>query len=396
MTTKYFGNQDLTQIHSATLSAPSGLATFLNLGTGSSAGLSAANTGNIRYNEITNTFEVSENGAAYVDLTVGGNAFIQNGNSFGANATLGTNDNFPLIFETNALARMRITETGDIGIGTAGPVAKFHIARTSTATAGGQDLTEFTSLVANPAADSATTFIGKRMVVTSDANLAFNLTGALQAGIFSAQSDVGVGKTLTSASGVIGDIEAGTGAGTGTVTNSYSLHSKFQINNGTVADHRGLYVETPVIAAGTLTNAYGIYVDSQTSGTNKYGIYVKAADTLALWIDSGSSRFDGRILGGKGADVASANDLTLGTDGNTFLITGAVTINAIAVANWTAGSHVTLIFSGAPTVKHNTAGGAGTAVLFLAGSADLVAAANTVLGLVYDGTQFQETFRKVA
>jgi len=98
----------------------------------------------------------------------------------------------------------------------------------------------------------------------------------------------------------------------------------------------------------------------------------------------------------KGADVAAANNLTLGAGWNLFVITGNTQINAITTANRQAGSMITLIFTGTPTVKHNTAWWAGTAVLFLAGSLDLVAANNTVLWLIYDGTQRQETFRKVA
>lgn len=45
------------------------------------------------------------------------NAFVQNGNSFGALAILGTNDNFPLAFETNNVERMRIDTTGNVTIG---------------------------------------------------------------------------------------------------------------------------------------------------------------------------------------------------------------------------------------------------------------------------------------
>ncbi len=106
--------------------------------------------------------------------------------------------------------------------------------------------------------------------------------------------------------------------------------------------------------------------------------------------------YTGRVEEAKGIDVVAANDLTLGLDGNAFIVTGNTTINAITTANWQAGSQITLIFTGTPTVNHNTAGGAGTAVLFLAGSVPLSASNNTVLGLVYDGTQWQETFRKVA
>jgi hypothetical protein len=98
----------------------------------------------------------------------------------------------------------------------------------------------------------------------------------------------------------------------------------------------------------------------------------------------------------KSQDVVAANDLSLGYRGNQFTITGNTQINAVVTADWEPGSSITLIFTGTPTVKHNTAGGAGTAVLLLAGSVDLVvAAANTVLRLEYDGTQWQETSRKI-
>lgn len=139
----------------------------------------------------------------------------------------------------------------------------------------------------------------------------------------------------------------------------------------------------------TTTATATLYIESAATGTTP-------AQNDALWIGSGSSRFSGRVLQAKGANIASANDLTLGADGNTFTITGNTQLNAIITAGWSAGSFVTLIFTGTPTVKHNTAGGAGTAVLFLAGSVDLAAANNTVLTLVYDGTQWQETARKIA
>ena len=116
----------------------------------------------------------------------------------------------------------------------------------------------------------------------------------------------------------------------------------------------------------------------------------------ALVIAKGFFQIKGRILTNKGIDVVAANDLTLGGDGNVFKITGNTQINAITVGNWTAGSEVTLLFTGTPTVKHNTAGSTGTAKFFLNGSVDLVAANNTVLCVVYDGTQWQEKCRKVA
>lgn len=95
-----------------------------------------------------------------------------------------------------------------------------------------------------------------------------------------------------------------------------------------------------------------------------------------------------------GGTVAAANDLTLPSTGNVFVVTGNTQINAIISANWGMGP-IILKFAGTPTVKHNTAGGAGTSPILLNGSVDLVAANNTVLSLVHDGANWQEISRKV-
>jgi hypothetical protein len=60
------------------------------------------------------------------------NAFIQNGNSFGTTATLGTNDNQPLAFETNGTTKMFISSSGNVGIGTTAPSRPLHIKNTAT------------------------------------------------------------------------------------------------------------------------------------------------------------------------------------------------------------------------------------------------------------------------
>lgn len=53
----------------------------------------------------------------------GGQSFIQGGNAFGDLATLGTNDNFSLTFETNNLEKMRLNELGNLAIGTTNATA---------------------------------------------------------------------------------------------------------------------------------------------------------------------------------------------------------------------------------------------------------------------------------
>lgn len=165
--------------------------------------------------------------------------------------------------------------------------------------------------------------------------------------------------------------------------------AKFRMNQnwqwtaggGTFTNQRFAQFLAPTIAftsADTITNTATVYVDAAPiAGTN-----ATLTNSYALWVDDGASRFDDRILGFQGADTAAANDLTL-PKGNSVEITGATQINAIVTTGWTLGSIVTLIFASTPTVKHNTAGGAGTAVILLAGAADFVASAGDTLTLIY-------------
>lgn len=136
-----------------------------------------------------------------------------------------------------------------------------------------------------------------------------------------------------------------------------------------------------ILSLSTLTDAYA-------AGSAIFSIDRSAATPLYMAMNT-------RFELDKGADVASGGDLTLGTDGNVFHITGTTTINAIITANWQAGSIVTFIFDASVTVKNNTAGGAGTAVMHLAAAGDLSATANDTLTLVYDGTAWYEVCRSV-
>jgi hypothetical protein len=117
--------------------------------------------------------------------------------------------------------------------------------------------------------------------------------------------------------------------------------------------------------------------------------------TTRFSIGSNASFAINRLEYAKGANISGTGDLTLGVDGNVFHITGTTTINAIIIADWQAGSEIILIFDGSLTVKNNTAGGAGTAKMLLAGGIDFSATPNDVLTLIWDGTSFFEKCRSV-
>lgn len=101
----------------------------------------------------------------------------------------------------------------------------------------------------------------------------------------------------------------------------------------------------------------------------------------------------------QGADVASTNNLVLGTDGNAFEITGTTQINLIANTGRVNGGIVNLIFTSNPTVKNGQATSGSNITILLAGAADFVASSNDVLTLMLcevGGTQaWREVCRSV-
>lgn len=141
----------------------------------------------------------------------------------------------------------------------------------------------------------------------------------------------------------------------------------------------------------TITDAVGLYVEGPpTNGGN----VVFTNPVLAFKVAAGNSQFNGRILGANGT-TAAANTITL-PNANQFSISGNTQINAIITSGWTAGTSITLIFQSGLTVKHNTAGSAGSATILLAGSIDFNVTFNTRLVLEYTGTNWVETSRTVS
>lgn len=89
----------------------------------------------------------------------------------------------------------------------------------------------------------------------------------------------------------------------------------------------------------------------------------------------------------KGADLASASTLTLGSDGNTFDVTGITGITAISAK--TAGTHISIRAITGFTVTHNATS------LILWNAQDFTMAANDVLNLISLGSgNWMERSRK--
>lgn len=163
-------------------------------------------------------------------------------------------------------------------------------------------------------------------------------------------------------------------------------------------------------STGGLAQFFGMNCDDmgtiQTGGASNLGFVYGTNSNTPIYIGTNNIIRE-KILGNgvhlmlntrfqmaKGANVASATNMTLGLDGNVFHITGTTTINNIITTSWQAGSEIILIFDASVTVKNNTVGGGGTALL-LAGGVDFSATANDVLKIEYDGTSIFEESRSV-
>lgn len=123
-----------------------------------------------------------------------------------------------------------------------------------------------------------------------------------------------------------------------------------------------------------------------TGTTNDLTFGTNNVTRFSVGKTSGSVIFNYRLQKKQGAAVASANNLTLGSDGNRFQITGTTQINLIDNTDWQGGSIVTLHFQGAVTVTHNTAASGNNKPIMLSGAANFSATANDQLTLQYDST----------
>ena len=144
----------------------------------------------------------------------------------------------------------------------------------------------------------------------------------------------------------------------------------------------------------SVDNGFALGTNISVSGVGSFGFSTDGASrTLA---ETNNFKIFNRFSKSKGADIASANDLTLGLDGNSWSITGTTQINRIASANWSSGPDIILLFTNSLTVKHNQAAGGGFASIILAGAADFNATADDILCLWFDGTRWREYSRTVS
>jgi cytoskeletal protein CcmA (bactofilin family) len=388
------GNGDLFQVSSA------GLVTYVDGTTNTSTYVCKNASGQLAACNTTGT----------------GAAFIQDGNSFGAAATLGTNDAFDLNIETGGTTKLTvqnstgnviigatgtgILQVGTVGDGGGGPATVasrldvYHNAGDANAVNGNF------ILVAEPTASTASTYRSLIGDARTDSGNSQNLTTTFQGlqGVTGFARHQGSG-TVTTASAVTGQIQ---NTGTGHITTATGVRAGIS-NSGTagatITDAAAFRAGSPTatITTAPITNAYGLYIDLQKSSTGVgtgYGIYQAGATDINYFAgnvgvgDSTPTEAKLVVLGASTGDalyvsndsstgnIATFNDnttpvLVIADGGNTGIGDSSPTEGRLSVgANGAANETITVksqLISGIELLgdTDNDAGELGTAYVLL-------------------------------
>jgi hypothetical protein len=202
----------------------------------------------------------------------------------------------------------------------------------------------------------------------------------------------------------------------GTVANGYGITDAIEIPSSTGTNRRAMTDATTwqqatdgseyaqrvisLMGAGSMTQALAVSWSAPslllTLGTN--GLRSTGSTSFDLLI--GGTQFLScvsttgvvlpfRLCTNKGANVASATTVTLGTGGNYFVITGTTTIQGIVTTNWQNGTRVSVELPSGITVKHNSgAPGASAVAILLRAGVDLVTSGTYLLDLCFNGTNW--------
>lgn len=256
--------------------------------------------------------------------------------------------------------------------------------------------------ISTSAADSGILLTGNRTAAAGGSDVYIRTAATRTAGLLLAVQNSSTGKFGVGFQGQITSTPAANASGTiamFTITNANHTNQTLsteiinfnltaytrQWATGAITTQREVFFGQPTygfVGASTITDAANVYIQgAPVAGTN-----ATLTNTYALWLDDGAARFDGRVLRAQGADVASATNLTLGTDGNSFELTGTTKVDLISNVNWTEGSTVTLIANESVVIDHGTATSGTNIQIKLSGAVDYSMTADDTLTLILSST----------
>ena len=258
--------------------------------------------------------------ASFLNSTT--NAFIQNGNSFGATALLGTNDNQSLALETSGSTRMFISSSGNVGIGTLTPAFTLDVTG-STRLRGTSNLAANTSFTLQNSdatnmlqvQDNGYIRLGSGLTnafriyptdTTGDAELAgLHLTLNSRIGTQTQVANVGmvtingINGSATSGNQNVFLISKGFAPTSGTgVYNASSITSTINQTGGANGITRGLYVNPTLTAAA----------DFRAIETTAGNVLIQSGSTSLLFVSQ-----SGRVGFGTSTPSASFHVATIAT-----------------------------------------------------------------------------------
>lgn len=200
-------------------------------------------------------------------------AYVNGGNSFGAAATLGTNDNNTLTIKTNGSARMTFDTAGNVGIGTTSPSYPLHISDSSSSLLGqwiyrqGSNGNGLRGLQVTNLHTTTTT--GTNAVIGEK----IELTPIVSTGVTDSGGYIGLWNVALRNDNGTGD--------SGTLSDLYGVnlqYGHYNLDGASVPQTNNVYgiFLSPSIKSGTITNLYDLYIGSDATGgtvTNRYAIY---------------------------------------------------------------------------------------------------------------------------
>jgi hypothetical protein len=342
-------------------------------------------------------FDVSGNATC---VTGSSNAFVNGGNSFGANSVLGNNDNFDLTVETNNTARMTIQAGGNVGIGITSPGAGLDVGTNGAASkpglkvdgtwyTAGSTTTNKPQLLVEPTGTTSTAWhsSGTGLGVNAASGFAGNLMDLQVNGVSQMSVDQYgdiYGSDIYAASAVHSyngsymtragyDLHLYANAGTTAGLTILNSNNNVGIGNtapGTALDISGALTERGMAAPAVSAAGQGVMYFDSTSHTFKVSqnggaysdILTSATGGTITGVTAGTGLTGGGTSGTVTLNIGTVPVANGGTGQTTYtdgqLLIGNTTGNTLSKATLTAGSGVSITNgNGSITIAATGSGG---------------------------------------
>jgi hypothetical protein len=322
--------------------------------------------GSMYYNSSTNKFRCYQN-ATWQDCigTNQSNTFQQNGNTFGANANLGTNDNFDLNLRTSGTTRLTVNSgtnanaPGGVGIGTvAGGASTYTLlqvqgSNSSAATSGylGYLTMNDTATTESVGVYNFALSLESKKTGTVDRNAAGN--NSINGGVFNNVYIQGGTSALTYG---VSSAVTPNGGNIASAVNYISNGVNGAVTpSGTVSRFAGFQAQDYGYAVSG--NQYGLYINQLTSGSSNYAIYTVGStpSVLSGQLTVGNGTLQPEVLSVVGTNAASASGAGISAT-DTFKVSAGNGGDTTGLGTSTAGF-------GADITLNSGAGGSATNAL---------------------------------